>query len=210
MVTCNHEGIEQERSPSLSTSDIGEKFVQDINIQQQQQPHNKQLMYMQQYCAQQLLLGQHQQLSLTLTLPHAEVQTFDGDPVNYCNFLRSFKNLIKAKMKSSSTKLYYLVQYTSGAVQELMQSCLSMQLDEGYREACRLLMERYGQNYKIAFAYVTRVTNGPPIKHKDSQALQKFSILLISCRNTLREVGYLNKIENPDSMQRVMKGFPFC
>ena len=79
-----------------------------------------------------------------------------------------------------------------------------MQPDEGYREARRLLKARYGQNYKIASAYVTRVTNGPPIRHEDGQALQKFSILLTSCKNTLRQVGYLNKIENPDSMQRVI------
>ena len=105
----HREGVKQERSLSPTTSDIGEKFVRDmIDIQRQQQCHNEQLMYMQQYRDQQLqqLLGQHQQLSLTLTLPHAEVQTFDGDPVNYCNFVRSFENLIEAKTKSSSTKLY--------------------------------------------------------------------------------------------------------
>ena len=79
-----------------------------------------------------------------------------------------------------------------------------MQPDEGYREARRLLMERYCQSYKIASTYVTRVPNGPLIKHEDGQSLQQFSILLTSCKNTLREVGYLNKIENPDSMQRVM------
>ena len=84
-----------------------------------------------------------------------------------------------------------------------------MQPDEGYREACRLLKERYGQSYKITSAYVTRVTNRPPIKHEDGQALQKFSILLTSCKNTLREVGYFNKIENPDSMQRVIERLPF-
>lgn len=89
----------------------------------------------------QQLLGQCKQLSLTLTLPHAEVQTFNGDPVNYCNFIRSFENLIEAKTKSSSTKLYYLVQYTSGDVQELKQSCSSMQPDEGYQEARRLVKE---------------------------------------------------------------------
>ena len=132
-----------------------------IDIQRQEQRHNEQLMHMQQHCDQHLqqLLGPHQQLSLTLTLPHAEVQTFDGDPANYCNFILSFENLIEAKTKSSSTKLYYLVQYTSGDVQEPMQSCLSMQPDKGYQEARRLLETRYGQRYKIASAFVTKVTN---------------------------------------------------
>lgn len=72
-------------------------------------------------CMQQQLLGQYQLLSLTLMLPHAEVQTFDGDPVNYCNFI--------CYLKTRNTKLYY--QYKSGDVHELMRSCLSMQTSEG-------------------------------------------------------------------------------
>ncbi|XP_068716993.1 uncharacterized protein [Montipora capricornis] len=171
----DHEGIKQERSPSPGASDVGEKFVRDmIDIQRQQQRHNEQLMYMQQYSDQKLqqLLGQHQQLSLTLTLPHAEVQTFDGDQVNYCNFIRSFENLIQAKTKSSSTKLYYLVQYTSGDVQELMRSCLSMQPDEGYREARRLLKERYGQSYKIASAYLQEHPKRGGLPQQDRESRQ--------------------------------------
>ena len=71
-----------------------------------------------------------------------------------------------------------------------------MEPDSGYLEARRLLKERYGQGYKIATALVDRLTNGPPIKHEDCNALQKFSVLLTSCNNTLQEIGYLNKIEN--------------
>ena len=97
-------------------------------LQRLQQRHMEQLMYMQQYCDQQLqqLLGQHQQLFLTLTLPHAEVQTFVGDLVNYCNFIRSLENVIEAKTKSSSAKLYNLLQYTSGDVQEFIRNCSSL------------------------------------------------------------------------------------
>ena len=126
---------------------------------------------------------------------------------NYCNFIRSFENLIEVKTESSSTKRYYLVQYTSGDAQDLMRSCLSIQLDD--RRLSRSAQTSKGKIWQIAFAYVTRVTNGPLIKHEDGKALQKFSILLMSCKNTLREVGYLNKIENPDSKQRGTAGFPF-
>ena len=40
------------------------------------------------------------------TVSNAEVQRSDGDPVNYYNFICFFENLIEAKTKSSSTKLY--------------------------------------------------------------------------------------------------------
>ena len=33
--------------------------------------------------------------------------------------------------------------------------------------------------------------------------------MLTSCKNTLKEIGYLNKIENPDSLQRTMEKLPF-
>ena len=85
----NRNEIKQERIPSPSNSAVGEKVILDmIDIQrQQQQRHNEQLIHVQPYRDQQLQqrLGQYQQLSQTIALPHAEVQTFDVDPINYCN-----------------------------------------------------------------------------------------------------------------------------
>ena len=199
-------------SSSSADSSTGERFLQElIDIQREQQRHNEQLVFYQQSRDRQLqeLLSQQHRLSLTLSLPSTEVQVFDGDPVNYCNFVRSFENLIEAKTTDSNARLYYLVQYTRGDAQDLMKGCLSMKPDEGYVEARRLLKERYGQGYKIATALVDRVINGPPVKHEDSNALQKFSVLLTSCKNTLKEIGYLNKIENPDSLQKVVRRLPF-
>ena len=117
--------------------------------------------------------------------------------------------MIEAKTMSYSARMYYLVQYTAGDVQELMRSCLAMDPEEGYREAGKLLAKRYGQPYKIASAYVERITNGPAIKAEDGAALQSFSVLLITCKNTLNEIGYLSKIENPDSLKKVVARLPF-
>ena len=38
---------------------------------------------------------------------------------------------------------------------------------------------------------------------------QKFSVSLTSCKNTLQEIGYINKFENPDSLQKVVRRLPF-
>lgn len=127
-----------------------------------------------------------------LSLPQPEVPIFRGQPIEY---YYAFENLIKSKTDSSSARLY-----TARDVQELMHSCLAMSPEEGYREARRLLKEKYDQNYKTAAAYVDRLTNGPPIRSEDRSALQKFSVLLTSCKNTLKDIGYLNKLENPDAL----------
>ncbi len=155
------------------------------------------------------LLNQQQENVMALTLPQPYLPVFNGDPTNYCDFIRAFENLIERKTNSCSSRLYYLVQYTSGQVQELMRSCLSMREEEGYREARRLLLERYGQAYKIASAFVERISNGPPIKAEDGLGLQRFSILLTSCSNTLKDIGYLSKLENPNGMRKIIDRLPF-
>ena len=75
---------------------------------------------------------------------------------------------------------------------------------ERYKEARQLLKSKYNQSYKIATAYVDRITNFPAIKAEDGEALQQLSIMLTSCKNTLKEIGYLNKIENPDCLQKII------
>ena len=121
-----------------------------------------------------------------MSLPDVQVPTFQGDPIDYCYFVRSFQNLIETKTSSDSARLFYLVQYTSGEVQDLVRSCLSMKpgYKEGYKEARRLLKEKYEQNYKIATTYVDRLAQFPPIKAEDGHALQQFSVVLISCKST--------------------------
>ena len=78
-----------------------------------------------------------------------------------------------------------------------MRSCLPMKDNEGYREARKLLSERYGQPYKIACAMVEKITSGPVIKVDDGAGLQKLSVQLTSCSNTLKEIGYISKLQIP-------------
>ena len=146
---------------------------------------------------------------MALTLPQPEVPVFSGDPIGYCEFVWAFENLVEGKTSSSSARLYYLLQYTSGSVQDLVRSCLTMPDEICYNEARRLLAERYGQPYNIATAYVDCVINGAPIPAEDGPSLQKFSILLTSCRNTLKEIGYLNRLENPDSLRKIVERLPY-
>ncbi len=93
--------------------------------------------YMQYYFMQ--MMQQQQQGIMALTLPRSAMEIFSGNPVDYCNFIRAFETLVEQKTTNPSALLYYLIQYTSGSVQELMKSCLSMRSEDGYYEARRLL-----------------------------------------------------------------------
>ena len=144
-----------------------------------------------------------------MTLPHPNVPVFSGNPIEYWTFIRAFENLIDKKTTSESARLYYLVQYTSGDVQELVKSCLSIGDDSGYQTAHKRLQKAYGSSYKIASAYVKKLTSGPVIKAEDGEGLRKLSIALTGCKNTLTEIGYLNKLENPDTLRTIVQRPPF-
>ena len=164
----------------------------------------------QQSNALQQLIHQQQQGVLALTLPQPSMPIFNGNPIDYCDFIRSFEHLIESKTTSPSARLYYLIQHTSGSVQELMRSCLSMNDDTGYAEARKLLKERYGQNYRIAASHVQRLVEGPPIKSEDGTALQQFSVQLTSCANTLEKIGYLDKLNNSDNLKKIIDRLPYA
>ena len=151
---------------SEASSEVAQNFLHnmvDIQLQQQQQAQQMQQVYNEQF---QQILSHHQQMTLSMSLPDVQVPTFNGDPIDYCYFVRSFQNLIETITSSDSARLFYLVQYTSGEVQDLVRSCLFMKPEEGYKEARRLLKEKYGENYKIATTYVDRLSQFPPISQK--------------------------------------------
>jgi hypothetical protein len=203
---------ETKKDDASDDSETAENFLREmVNVQQLQLNQNQQMFESQQYRDQymQQLLNQQYRLATSMTLPNVEVPTFSGDPIEYCHFIRSFETLVEDKTMNSGARLHYLIQYTSGDVQELMRSCLTMKSEDGYRKARSLLKQRYGQNYRIATAYIDRIVNSPPIKDEDGTALHKFSIMITSCKNTLEDIGYKHKLENPDNLQRVVNRLPF-
>ena len=140
-------------------------------------------------------------------LPKPDVPVFDGDPMEYDNFMRAFEHIIETKVKSEVERLYYLEQYTSGDVKQLVKSC--QHIEHGYEEAKMLLKKRYGNPYKIASAYMEKLTKWPELKSEDNSALHKLSIFLLCCKNVMKGNVYLNKFENVDNMQQIVQKLPF-
>jgi len=130
---------------SMSQRESSEEglFERHLDLSQRNVSHMVKVQKLQQQQNQQLqeLLKQQQQQTLAMTLPEPEISVFSGDPVDYSDFVRGFENLIETKTSSPNSRLCYLVQYTSGEVKELMQSCLSMKPEEGYKTARALLKD---------------------------------------------------------------------
>lgn len=96
------------------------------------------------------LIFTQQKLAL---LPAREITVYDGDPLTYHSFIRSFEYFTEDKTSSSTDRLFFLEQYT-GQATDLVHSCLHMDAQQGYAEAKRLLEKLFGSEIKVTSAYL--------------------------------------------------------
>lgn len=152
------------------------------------------------------LLAKNQQL---FRLPQKDVPVFHGDPLEYRSFMRAFIHAIDEGADSSTDKLYFLEQFTRGEPRDLVKSCQHMPADHGYTEAVRLLQDKYGNELKIAAALMKKAFKWPQIKAEDVKTLNAFSLFLVSCRNAMEDIDYMEEMNNPTNMRVIISKLPF-
>lgn len=152
------------------------------------------------------LLLQQQCLS---TMPKREIEVFDGDPLKYQTFVKSFEHNIESKNTSPKDCLYYLEQYTRGHPRELVRSCLYMSAETGFEKAKSLLEKNFGNEHKIATAYMEKVLSWTAIRADDTKALQAFTLFLRGCCNTMDDVNYLQELNMTANLMAIIKKLPY-
>ena len=61
-----------------------------------------------------------------------------------------------------------------------VESC--MYLEDGYQQAMQILNKRYGQRTTIVAAFMDRIASQQQLSADNGVALDKFSLLLLSCK----------------------------
>ena len=153
--------------------------------------------------------GQEQQCKLvaSLNMPKVELQTFDGNPLQYWSFMRLFQTTVSSDLDDTS-KLTRLLQYTTGKAKRAIQGCAIMEPADGYTEALRLLKARFGSNDAITNAWVTKIVEGSPIRLNDNEGLRDYADDLQTCYAILDSIGETREIDHQEAMKRVMMRLP--
>lgn len=94
-------------------------------------------------------LVQHQRSS---SIPSRKIPVFNGDPLQYISFIGAFEQGVEENW----IVLYYLEQFTTGQPRELVRSCQYMAAGQGYIQAKQMLKEHFGNEYKLATAYIEK------------------------------------------------------
>ena len=143
-----------------------------------------------------------------LCLPKPELSSFDGNPVNYHFFMNAFNTCIDATAVSEAVKLNRLFELCKGKALTLIKPCAVMNPVEGYSKARTLLAERFGNEYVIAEAWVTRIIDGSPIKN-NGPSLQDFLDEIRCCTETLRYMGRLDEVDSRLRLVKLSQRLPF-
>lgn len=81
--------------------------------------------------------------------------------------------------------------------------------DLGYVKEKQLLKQHFGNEYKVASAFMEKVLTWPPIRAEDINALQAYSLVLHSCCNVMENIQYMQELDMTSSMRAVMSKLPF-
>jgi hypothetical protein len=80
-----------------------------------------------------------------------------------------------------------LIQNCVGEAREAIEELIILDPKEGLREARDILSKRYGRPHVIIRSYVDELTDGPPLKQDDSEALSKLALLMNRSRIALKK-----------------------
>ena len=69
--------------------------------------------------------------------------------MGFKTFLMAFNVCVQSGVTNNTDRLYYLDQQLIRGPQELINGCLHIEAEEGYKEARRLLQKEYGDPYSI-------------------------------------------------------------
>ena len=74
-------------------------------------------------------------LTIAALLPKSKLRVFDGNPLKYLLFNRSFENNVEKDTCDFSRRLQLLIQFCTSKVRRAIEGCILLQPQEGYMKA---------------------------------------------------------------------------
>ena len=134
----------------------------------------------------------------SLSMPKRGYMSFEGDPLMFPLFMKTFEINIESKEEDDSDRLSYLVQFCKGKAKTAIEHCIIMPPQEGYQKAKEILRKNFGLTHIVSKAFLDKVVRGPPIKISEFEKLAQLSRDMETCllgSSTLGLEANLNSLE---------------
>ena len=140
-------------------------------------------------------------------LPRLDLPVFNGDELDFQQWLVSFERIIEENTSDPARRLHYLVQYTAGNANTLVSGYL-LDPTNGYQAAKRELKKEYGDPYVLSRAYLRKIEMWRPIQLNDIDALKTFAIFLKKCRGSMPSLRHLQQLNTDHYLQTIVMKLP--
>ena len=123
--------------------------------------------------------------------------------------MASFRNNVEARLEGDDQlKLTLLLDQCTGDAFELIEECVMLKPEQGYRTAIEKLESRFGESHLIARSYIDGVKRRWTIKPNDVKALVKLADDMRKCQNVLRELRFSSDLDSTGTLENIMDRLP--
>ena len=141
-------------------------------------------------------------------LPKLNMQTFDGNPLYYHQFIRGFDTLFKC-VDDPESKFQYLIQCCRGIAYKVVQPCAKIESSkEAYNLARERLKKKFAGVQHIVDAHLAQVADGPHIKQDDVVSLDRLLVNMESCCLTLSSWNAKDRLNSPETLPKILDRLP--
>ena len=139
--------------------------------------------------------------------PEVELETFDGNPLEYNYFMDLFHEVVEKWIEDPKGRLLRLLKYIKGEVPDLIKHYVQEPSYMGHSTAKGLLRKRYGDPHIILSSYRREVRSWPKLKFGDAKGFREFYNFLVKCDGVAKEQNW-NAINIPDVICMLVSKLP--
>ncbi|XP_030844157.1 uncharacterized protein LOC100890944 [Strongylocentrotus purpuratus] len=141
-------------------------------------------------------------------LPPPEPTQFDGSPLQYPTWKRSYDLLIERREINAADKFYYLLKYIKGQPLQLVQGYALLGDTNSYAAAKMALERRYGDPFVLSSAYRDKLDSWPRISNRDGQGLRMLSDFVKQCCTAMTTIGNLAQLNDERENRKILAKLP--
>lgn len=142
------------------------------------------------------------------SLPVREPPMFSGDVMDYPIFIQAFETIIESEVEASRDRLFFLNKYTTGRANDVIKGFVAMNTGNGYKQAKKLLAQKFGDPYHVAESFKSRLRGWARICEGESSGIQEFSDFLIRCREAMKSMRYMSELNSTETLVQVSAKLP--
>ena len=141
-----------------------------------------------------------------LDLPRVEIEPFDGDPLKYHAFKRTFDVIVERSCTDPDARLARLISATTGVARDAIMGTQVVGGKDGYDRARNTLADLFGADQLI----VQEIVKGlrPEKQLQSSEEVRQFSHRLINARDILTQLKALDEVNSQVVIKSISEALP--